>query len=135
MRISFSKKDHARFLAKTERVGSCLEWRAHRDREGYGSFWLNGKTERAHRVMFFFKHGYFPKEVEHLCDNPSCVRPKHLRDATHVENMSHARNFQREKTHCVNGHEYTDENTYRDGSGWRQCRACKSDWQKGRVAS
>ncbi len=28
------------------------------------------------------------------------------------------------KTHCANGHEYTPENTGRNGAGWRFCRAC-----------
>lgn len=29
------------------------------------------------------------------------------------------------KTHCKQGHEYTEENTYVTSRGWRQCRACK----------
>lgn len=33
------------------------------------------------------------------------------------------RNFQREKTHCVHGHEYTPENTVRR-DGHRRCREC-----------
>jgi hypothetical protein len=28
-------------------------------------------------------------------------------------------------THCVHGHEYTPENTYLDGDGWKRCRTCK----------
>jgi len=30
----------------------------------------------------------------------------------------------REKTHCKHGHEYTPENTYIRGDGWRRCVAC-----------
>lgn len=33
----------------------------------------------------------------------------------------------REKTHCKNGHEFTPENTRRDGKGWRYCRRCAAD--------
>jgi hypothetical protein len=29
------------------------------------------------------------------------------------------------KTHCVNGHEFTPENTYENPAGWRECRACR----------
>jgi hypothetical protein len=28
------------------------------------------------------------------------------------------------RTHCVHGHEFTAENTYRDPKGRRQCREC-----------
>ena len=30
----------------------------------------------------------------------------------------------RRQTSCVNGHEFTQENTYVDKRGWRKCRAC-----------
>ncbi|MFC8732197.1 hypothetical protein ACFT5B_07045 [Luteimicrobium sp. NPDC057192] len=33
--------------------------------------------------------------------------------------------WQRAKTHCPNGHEYTPENTYRFADGRRRCRACR----------
>ena len=29
------------------------------------------------------------------------------------------------RTHCIHGHEYTTENTYRPKRGGRQCRTCK----------
>jgi hypothetical protein len=29
------------------------------------------------------------------------------------------------KTHCVRGHEYTPENTYRKEDGYRRCRECR----------
>lgn len=31
------------------------------------------------------------------------------------------------KTHCIKGHEYTEENTYRYPNGARQCRICKTE--------
>lgn len=31
------------------------------------------------------------------------------------------------KTHCVNGHEYTPENTYVPKSGFRNCRTCRRE--------
>ena len=30
----------------------------------------------------------------------------------------------KEITHCIHGHEYTPENTLRNGEGWRYCRTC-----------
>ena len=29
------------------------------------------------------------------------------------------------KTHCVRGHAYTEENTYRKDDGYRRCRECR----------
>lgn len=29
------------------------------------------------------------------------------------------------KSHCVNGHEYTFENTYLNKKGWRNCKKCR----------
>lgn len=29
------------------------------------------------------------------------------------------------KTHCVRGHEYTEENTYRKEDGYRRCKECR----------
>ena len=36
------------------------------------------------------------------------------------------------KTHCIHGHEYTEENTYRTPAGYRQCRQCKKSVDKKR---
>lgn len=30
------------------------------------------------------------------------------------------------KTHCPNGHEYNDANTYVTAQGWRRCRVCRN---------
>lgn len=34
------------------------------------------------------------------------------------------------KTHCVNGHEFTPENTYERPTGGRDCRACLAEAQR-----
>lgn len=71
---------------------SCWEWTGNIDPTGYGSFTLNrdGIRKRgAHRVSFFFAHGYWPKnQIDHLCRNPTCVRPSHLQDVPARENTT-----------------------------------------------
>ena len=59
-------------------------------------------------------------------------RLSNLRWDTHLENsrdtQRHGRNFQRNKTHCIRGHEFTPENTnYNRSSGARLCKVCQQD--------
>ena len=51
---------------------------------------LNGKLERAHCVVCRQVHGEPPSpehEVAHNCGDRRCINPRHLRWATHQENM------------------------------------------------
>jgi hypothetical protein len=71
----------------------CWEWTGTREtRMGYGEFVVDRggpryKTEMAHRVAFELTHGAPSGFVLHRCDNPPCVRPEHLYDGTHQQNM------------------------------------------------
>jgi hypothetical protein len=65
----------------------CREWSGRKSKDGYGERFYKGKKRLAHRVAFFEKHGYWPKEVAHKCHNRACIRPSHLKDATHTENV------------------------------------------------
>lgn len=51
------------------------------------------------------------------------MNPDHLEPVTHRENALRGINVGM-KTHCVNGHEYTPENTRTTPNGRRRCRAC-----------
>ena len=75
-----------RFLAKFVFVGECWEWIGCVGKNGYGQMRLNGKKESAHRVSYKLFHGEIPNGlmIDHICNNPKCVNPNHLRlcDAT-----------------------------------------------------
>jgi len=67
----------------------CLPWPFAGNRQGYGEAYLDGRKDKAHRIMCFLAHGSPPEEkrvVAHWCGNAWCINPRHLRWATYQEN-------------------------------------------------
>lgn len=118
-----------RFVKKYEIADDgCWNWTAARQDTGYGWFGVGGKNKRAHRVAWELAVGPIPEglTIDHLCRNTSCVNPDHLEPVTMGENVLRgfaAPWWQSQKTHCPQGHEYTEENTSRT-EGHRRCREC-----------
>ena len=81
-----------RILDAVEEKDGCLVWKKGVTWNGYGRIKLNGKTQRAHRVMWELMNGPIPEGmiVLHSCDNPPCVLPDHLRLGTVKENNREA---------------------------------------------
>ena len=76
----------------------CWEWQGFRNEQQYGRTWINDKGYYAHRVIFDLVYPNTiqltaPKSTQetgfvlHLCDNPPCCNPKHLRLGNHKDNM------------------------------------------------
>lgn len=109
-------------------VNGCWEWNRGRAQYGYGKISVAGKTLNAHRTYYQLVKGEIGEGlvVSHLCDNPPCINPDHLDATTQWENNARgsgpsAQNIR--KTHCKNGHEFTEWNT-RLGKNRRSCRLC-----------
>ena len=69
-------------------LGACHVWVGSTDDDGYGRFWIDGKSYLSHRVAFFIAEGRWPEpQGLHRCDNPSCVRRDHLFEGTRADNM------------------------------------------------
>jgi hypothetical protein len=110
----------------------CWGWKAGKTDRGYGTFRFNGQTWRAHRFSYLLTKGELIEGlvIDHLCRNIICVNPDHLEQVTQLENSR--RGIQREvmlsRTHCKNGHEYTDKVNKK---GHRVCDICaKAKWKR-----
>lgn len=79
----------AAFLERVETHGLCWVWTGGKTIAGYGSCYMNGEYEKAHRVSYRLNKGPIPEDmiVMHTCDNPSCVNPVHLKIGTQKDNM------------------------------------------------
>lgn len=121
-----------RFWSKVEKTEECWEWKAGKDWDGYGNFFVSHtRCIKAHRFAYEILVGSIPEglTLDHLCRNRGCVNPKHLEPVTHKENIlrgeGHAAHNAR-KTHCPNGHPL-EGNNLRNSQlkvGKRTCKTC-----------
>lgn len=138
------KKELIRFCEQWEenKETGCWEWIGFLNPKGYGKIGMKEegvwKSRLAHRVSYLHAKGEIKKGLvlDHLCQNKKCVNPDHLEAVTNLENRRRGDssncgwNF-REKTHCPQGHEYTEENTFYSFSKSRRCRTCyRARWRR-----
>jgi hypothetical protein len=71
----------------------CWVWTNGKDSNGYGFVKWAGAKQWAHRVAFQLVNGPLieGQQVDHLCFNPSCINPAHLRAMSHPENAGRTR--------------------------------------------
>lgn len=105
----------------------CWLFTGARNRDGYGTFFRNGRTLGAHRVAYEGLIGRVPDGLcldHRVCQTPECVNPAHLEAVTHRVNMLRGtRNCiaaTRAKVACPKGHPYS----HRKNNGARLCATC-----------
>lgn len=109
--VKLSPEETARFWSKVDTSGgpeACWNWTASTSRGslGYGAFALSRHNPTARGVHSAHKISVIiagrPPEpgqvILHLCDNPKCVNPDHLRLGSQLENVRDCVGKQRHAT-------------------------------------
>ena len=122
-----------RFWEKVHKTDTCWLWLGSVTHGGYGQFRHKGGT-RAHRFAYESVKGKIPDGLylDHLCHVRNCVNPAHLEAVTPRVNAIRSNSpvaLNATKTHCMRGHEFTEENTYTPPkANQRHCRACRREF-------
>ena len=124
-----------KFWKKVDKTEDCWLWTGYTDQDGYGIAHLHRKNQKAHRMAWQLMIGEIPEgtQLHHACHTPNCVNPAHLEP---VMPSVHAKRHSDTKTHCKNGHEYSENSFYyvenlATGNRGRRCRVCNREWQAG----
>jgi hypothetical protein len=123
----------ARFWARVDSSaeGACWPWTGRVNGDGYGHHRLLGE-QLAHRIAWRLAHGRAPVpaglQMMHLCDNPPCCNPAHLKPGTNADNQAHAVAFgdRRPRPTCRRGHPRVEHGRL-TASGAYACRVCTNE--------
>lgn len=74
----------------TIQTDDCIIWPFSTNSDGYGNYGADGVVLKAHRTVCERVHGPAPNrhEAAHNCGRRNCINHRHLRWATHAENMA-----------------------------------------------
>lgn len=69
---------------------NCWEWTGTPTSAGYGQLTINGVYWTAHRYSYTQFNGEIPKGllIRHMCHNPICCNPEHLKTGTYLDNYN-----------------------------------------------
>lgn len=90
--IELTNEQRRRFYDTThhDEFTGCLEWQGALDKDGYGVFYANYRSYKAHRLAYLLQRKEQPGKlcVLHRCDNPKCVNIHHLFLGTALDNVA-----------------------------------------------
>lgn len=121
-----------RFLSRIspDPVSGCWIWTGWQQAL-YGAFQFKPgeftpKTWKAHKLAYSLAYG-LPKlgyQLHHKCQHKLCCNPDHLVPLTPQEHGLEEQSLLPKRTHCLQGHLFTEETTIHHKGGRRQCRIC-----------
>lgn len=128
----FSKKETARIFCKisVDYKTGCWNWTGYLS-DGYGRIFWRGKRYKAHRLIYVWAGNKLQNwkskkspELDHICNNRSCVNPNHLKLVSNKTNILRGIGptaINSKKTHCIHGHILPEK---RNKRGERVCKKC-----------
>lgn len=89
------------FWSKVEKSDPCWSWSGQKNLQGYAKI----GDEQAHRFSYELLVGPIPEgmQIDHMCHNPLCVKPEHLRPVTCKQNNEHRQSATRRSKSGVRG--------------------------------
>ena len=125
------------FWLKVDKSDGCWKWKG-KYAGDYGIFYIKQLRYRAHRVSYSLAKGPIGEGlyIDHMCRNPGCVNPEHLRAVTprinSIENSDGPPAINANKIACVRGHLLTPDNIVERDSDKRNCKFCSMAAQNAR---
>lgn len=104
------------FWNRVDKTDKCWNWLGYTSKLGYGYFKYQGTRTLAYRYSFREANGSIRDGamIDHICHNPRCVRPSHLREVTHKQNMENRKGAHSNSKSGIRGvHWDADHNKWR----------------------